>query len=115
MNRKQVNNQQRRGSGADSRRARLRLRPTLMALEGRALLSTLTVSNTNDSGAGSLRAAIAQANADGGGDTIVFSNVFNSPQRITLTSGELQLRGGATTTIQGPGANLLTHVWGDPT
>jgi hypothetical protein len=34
--------------------------------------------------------------------------MFNSAQRIKLTSGELQLSGGATTTIQGPGANLLT-------
>ena len=85
-----------------------RLRPAVMALEGRALLSTLTVSNINDTGGGSLRAAIGQANADGGGDTIVFSSMFNSAQRITLTSGELQLSGGATTTIQGPGANLLT-------
>ena len=79
-----------------------------MALEGRALLSTLTVSNINDSGSGSLRAAVTQANADAGGDTIVFSSMFNSAQRIKLTSGELELSGGATTTIQGPGANLLT-------
>ena len=43
-----------------------RLRPTVMALEGRMLLSTLTVSNTNDSGTGSLRAAVLQANTDGG-------------------------------------------------
>src|SRR5262249_54431679 len=42
--------------------SRRRLRPTVLALEGRELLSTLTVSNTNDSGAGSLRAAVLQAN-----------------------------------------------------
>jgi hypothetical protein len=58
-----------------------------MALEGRALLSTLTVSSTSDGGPGSLRAAIAQTNADGGGDTIVFSSLFNSRQTITLTGG----------------------------
>ena len=90
-----------------ARRTR-RLRPAVMALEGRALLSTLTVSNTNDSGPGSLRAAVAQANSDGGGDTIEFSSLFNTPQTITLTSGQLALTGTATTTISGPGASLLT-------
>jgi hypothetical protein len=35
-----------------------------MALEGGELLSTLTVGNTDDGGAGSLREAIARANAD---------------------------------------------------
>jgi hypothetical protein len=79
-----------------------------MTLEGRALLSQLIVSNTNDNGSGSLRAAVTQANADGGGDTIVFSSLFNTPQTITLTQGQLKLTGGATTTIEGPGANLLT-------
>jgi hypothetical protein len=80
-----------------------------MALEGRALLSTLTVSNTSDSGAGSLRAAVAQANAGGGGDTIVCSSLFNTPQTITLTGGQLEFTGArAGTTITGPGANLLS-------
>src|SRR5262249_29391378 len=69
--------------------SRRRLRPTVTALEGRELLSTLIVSNINDSGTGSLRAAVAQANSDGGGDTIGFSSLFNTPQTITLTSGEL--------------------------
>jgi hypothetical protein len=79
-----------------------------LALEGRALLSNLIVSNTNDSGRGSLRAAINQSNADGGGDTIVFSSLFNAPQTITLTEGPLRLTNRATTTITGPGATLLT-------
>jgi hypothetical protein len=77
-----------------------------MGLESRALLSTLTVSNTNDSGSGSLPAAVAQANSDAGSDTIVFSSVFNTPQTITLNS-TLALTDTATTTISGPGANLL--------
>jgi hypothetical protein len=81
----------------------------VLALEGRELLSTLTVSNTDDSGAGSLRAAISQANSDSGGDTIVFSELFSSPQTITLTGGQLELTGTrAPTTITGPGANLLS-------
>lgn len=38
-----------------------------------ALAATITVSNLNDTGAGSLRAAITQANASAGNDTIIFS------------------------------------------
>ena len=107
MNRIKWKSERRRGRAAQVGKSR-RLRPTVMALEGRALLSTLTVSNAYDSGAGSLRAAVAQANSDGGGDTIVFSSLFNTPQTITLTSGQLTLNGRASITIAGPGANLLT-------
>ena len=64
---------------------RRRRRPGLEALECRALLSTLTVMNTADSGSGSLRAEIAAANS---GDTIVFSSKLKG-RVITLTSGEL--------------------------
>ena len=71
--------------------------------------SRCIVSNTNDHGTGSLCAAIIQANLDGGGDTIVFSNLFDTPQAITLTGGQLELTGTAgTTTIQGPVAYLLS-------
>ena len=81
-----------------------------MEMEGRELLSALTVTNTSDSGAGSLRAAVIEANSDGGGDAIVFSSLFSTPQTITLSSGPLELTG--TATITGPGANLLT-ITGD--
>ncbi len=52
-----------------------RRRLQLKALEDRCLLSTFTVINTNDSGAGSLRAAITRVNADTqpGIDTINFA------------------------------------------
>src|SRR5262249_39650609 len=41
--------------------SRQRFRPALEGLEDRALLSTLTVLNLNDNGAGSLRGQLAQA------------------------------------------------------
>jgi predicted outer membrane repeat protein len=79
---------------------------------GSATLSVapvLTVTNTNDTGYGSLRWAVAQANALTGPNTITFSpGVFGTPQTITLTSGPLTLADAALTTIQGPGASLLT-------
>jgi predicted outer membrane repeat protein len=81
-------------------------RPRLEALEDRWLPSTLTVTNTNDSGSGSLRAEISAAHS---GDTIVFSpKLFHSGKttRITLSSGELDLTKDLT--IQGPGAGGLT-------
>ena len=61
--------------------------------------ATITVSNTNDSGAGSLRQAIIDAAP---GDTIDFSVTGT----ITLTSGELGI--GKNLTIVGPGAGSLT-------
>src|SRR5688500_10506331 len=42
------------------------------AIEGRTMLSTYTVTNTNDTGAGSLRQAILDANKHLGTDTIAF-------------------------------------------
>ena len=62
------------------------------------------VANSSDSGAGSLRDAIANACA---GDTITFDmSPGHVTTPITLTSGELVIDKGLT--IQGPGMNLLT-------
>ena len=91
------------------RKASRRSRLAVERLEDRWVPTTFTVTNTNDSGAGSLRDAVASANANSGTDTIIFDNtVFNTAHTITLTSGELDLTDTATTTITGPGANLLS-------
>jgi hypothetical protein len=62
------------------------------------LAATITVTNLNDSGPGSLRDAIAAASP---GDTIVFSVTGT----ITLTRGELLI--SKNLTIKGPGASSL--------
>ena len=76
--------------------------PRSELLEGRALLSTLWVTNTMDSGKGSLRYEIAHASKN---TTIVFDPSLDG-QTITLTSDELAITTGLT--IQGPGAGQLT-------
>lgn len=60
--------------GRRGRATRRAFRPDLSAsqLEGRSLLSTLTVTSLADSGAGTLRAAVDFANTDSGPHTIVF-------------------------------------------
>ena len=79
-----------------------------------AAAATFTVTNTNDSGAGSLRQAIIDANASPGADTIVFDASFNTPQTITLTSTlVINTTDNTATTITGPGANLLTVSGGN--
>ena len=84
------------------RPATRRFRPRLEALEGRAMLSTLTVLNNADSGHGSLRAEISAAQS---GDTIVFAPSLNG-QTIALSGGELSITKGLN--IEGPGAGELT-------
>jgi parallel beta-helix repeat protein len=67
----------------------------------------LIVTNVNDSGNGSLRQQIANANSVVGPDTIVFDpSVFATPQTISLTSGELFITQDLA--INGAGAGLLT-------
>ena len=62
--------------------------------------ATITVTNGNDSGTGSLRQAILDASS---GDTINFAAGITT---ITLTSAELLINKNLT--INGPGANVLT-------
>ncbi|CAN1211352.1 Filamentous haemagglutinin FhaB/tRNA nuclease CdiA-like TPS domain-containing protein [Tumidithrix helvetica PCC 7403] len=68
-------------------------------------LAILTVLNTNDAGANSLRGQIASAIA---GDTIRFdtTGTFATPQTIALTTGELGITKNLS--IQGTGAGNLT-------
>jgi hypothetical protein len=76
-----------------------------LALSPSAHAATRTVINCADSGAGSLRAAIASASASG--DTIVFDTAQMGCSKITLSSGQIVIDSQAIT-IQGPGAELLT-------
>jgi hypothetical protein len=68
----------------------------------RAPVNIITVTNTNDSGPGSLRQALLDAND---GDTVNFDPSLNG-QTITLTSAELVI--DTDVTILGPGPSLLT-------
>jgi parallel beta-helix repeat protein len=95
------------------RKSQHRARVAVEALESRTVLSTFTVTNTLDTGAGSLRDAVAQANANTGPDTIVFSSLFNTPRTITLTSGAITFTDTSTTTVTGPGASLLSVSGGN--
>ncbi|MFO0979641.1 MAG: choice-of-anchor Q domain-containing protein [Planctomycetaceae bacterium] len=71
------------------------------SLEVRTLLSAFTVTNLNDSGTGSLREAIANANASAGMDTISFAVTGT----ILLSSGQLTVTDSVS--ITGPGAGQL--------
>jgi hypothetical protein len=66
--------------------------------------ATFTVINLNDSGAGSLRDAVAQSNATPGANTIDFAAGLTGT--IVLTSGELLVKQGPLT-ITGPGVSVL--------
>src|SRR5438552_479354 len=76
----------------------------LEVLESRTLLSTYLVTNTGDNGAGSLRQAILDANANLGADVIQFAPGVTGT--ITLTSGELAITDAVD--LQGPGAGVVT-------
>jgi len=76
----------RSSSGGRKQRNSQRFRPLVEILEGRLLLSVFTVTNTNDSGTGSLRQAILDANGNPGLDTIVFNIARGGMQTIAPTS-----------------------------
>lgn len=86
---------------------RLTVACLLGVIMGSSHAATYTVTNLNDSGAGSLRDAVAQANANAGPDTIIFSVTGTIP----LTSGQVWITEALT--ITGPGAANLTIDAGD--
>jgi filamentous hemagglutinin family protein len=65
-------------------------------------LQTFTVLNNSDTGSGSLRQAISDANAASGADSIAFAPATNGTP-IVLTSGELTVSDSAGLTINGNG------------
>jgi hypothetical protein len=80
---------------------------TLVAT-GSAQAATITVSNLNDSGPGSLRQAILDANQNGGGsDDIVFASGLSGTIDVGSTDGS-GLYPGTAMNIQGPGAGQIT-------
>jgi nitrous oxidase accessory protein NosD len=86
---------------------RLRLEP----LEDRTVPSTFTVTTTADSGPGSLRQAVLDANAAPGADAITFDPVpFATAQTVQLTGGQLTITDPVT--IQGPAAGLTLDAGG---
>src|SRR5262245_50821661 len=87
-----------------SRKNRRLARPRLEALEDRVVPAIFTVSNANDSGAGSLRAAITAANATTAADTIAFAPGL-AGKTIALTSGEIAI--SKALSIAGLGASKL--------
>ncbi len=78
--------------------------PQLLPLEDRTLPSTFLVTSLADSGPGSLRQAVLNANAHSGADTILFATGLQGT--IKLTSGELDVTDSVK--ILGPGTGKLT-------
>src|SRR6185369_13877247 len=92
----------RRQSQQPTTRGRLQL----LALESRDAPAVFTVLNNNDSGPGSLRDAITQANATVVADTINFdATFFSTPRTISLAS---TLAITQDLSIVGPGAANAT-------
>lgn len=92
----------------------------VLALPGQALAATFQVTNTDDSGSGSLRAAIASANSAGGADTITFS-VSGTHQvgaeleitdEVTITGNGTVLNGGGAGRVFALTANDTATITG---
>ncbi len=76
-----------------------------LGLAGAGHAATLIVTTTADSGAGSLRAALAASRADGSGDVIIFDPVvFAARQTISVTGPILFATAGVT--IHGPAVGV---------
>jgi streptogramin lyase len=88
----------------DRRRSRSALRPRLEVLEDRWLLSTFTVTNNLDSGPGTLRQAILDANSQPGPNTINFNIA-------TGAAGEIALPASGNSGPQGIGLGPDGNMW----
>jgi hypothetical protein len=91
---------------------RHRLRPALLTLEERTLLSTIIVNNPTDTpatGQVDLRQAIAQANAATTPSSVELE-LGTTPATITLSQGQLELSNTSypTTIYDGPGQGAVT-------
>src|SRR5262249_48477432 len=84
--------------------------PRLLVLEDRTLPSTFLVTNLHDSGPGSLRQAVLDANAHPGADGIGFARGVHGT--IPLTTGQLTITDSVT--INGPGQGTLTVSGNNP-
>jgi Right handed beta helix region len=95
------------------RPARLQTRLALEPLEDRTVPAPFIVTNLNDGGAGSLRQAITDANADALPDTITFAAGLSGTINLSVVGADNTNVGGDLdilnpVSIQGPGANVLT-------
>jgi Ca2+-binding RTX toxin-like protein len=75
-----------------------------LGITGTAQAADFTVTNLNDSGAGSLRQAVIDANNNPGADRVLFQSGLSGT--IDLTSNQLSIYDPVD--IQGPGAGTLT-------
>jgi FG-GAP repeat len=80
-----------------------RLPLRLESMESRLAPAIFNVTNLNDSGTGSLRQAVVDANSNSGFDTVLFGFTTGT---ITLTSGDIQITDALD--IFGPGSSKLT-------
>jgi|SRR5208337_2927412 len=93
-------------NSSDSRCPRRRLCDLeLEGLEDRVVLTTFMVTNLGDSGAGSLRQAIASSNSTHGLNEIDFAPGLSGT--IKLTGGQLRIMNNSVNII-GPGADRLS-------
>ncbi len=82
-------------------------RLSLQRLEDRTVPTTFWVNNTDESGPGSLRQAVADANGNSGPDVVNFDPAaFSTAKTIHLPTGALIISDEVT--ITGPGPSLLT-------
>jgi hypothetical protein len=111
-----MNRNSRRSRSSTSRKslARFAKAPSWCAiepLENRQMFATFQVTNLLDAGAGSLRAAVAQANSAVGADTIQFAAAL-SGGTIPLTTGELALNEAVTIDARPLAQNVTINAGG---